>query len=87
MASATPPLPAAGAGIRADPVAAALSARSVPRMIAAAGFVLLAGCAGYGDPYSADKVTICHKGTDTLVVPENKVSAHLGHGDVRGPCE
>lgn len=37
--------------------------------------------------YQADKVTVCHKGKKTLVIPSSAVSAHLGHGDERGPCE
>ncbi|MDZ7839873.1 MAG: hypothetical protein U5R46_03495 [Gammaproteobacteria bacterium] len=49
--------------------------------------VMLSGCASHGTPYGDDKVTICHKNKDTLVVPESAVSAHLAHGDTYGPCE
>jgi hypothetical protein len=37
------------------------------------------------------KITICHKpGTPaqkTLILPASAIPAHLGHGDVLGPCE
>jgi len=55
-------------------------------MIAAVA-ALLAGCAYSPHAYEADKVTICHKGKKTLVLPESAVSAHLGHGDTYGACE
>ena len=35
--------------------------------------------------YEGKKVTICHKRT-TIVVSENSVAMHLGHGDTLGPC-
>ena len=38
--------------------------------------------AGYGQ----NKVTICHKGKNTLELPEPAVKAHLNHGDTLGPC-
>lgn len=31
------------------------------------------------------RVTVCHNGS-TKSVPESALSAHLGHGDTRGPC-
>ncbi len=34
---------------------------------------------------SPPRVTICHKGK-TLTLPEPAVQAHLGHGDMLGPC-
>jgi hypothetical protein len=33
------------------------------------------------------KVTICHKGKNTLTVAEPAVAAHLAHGDAMGPCQ
>jgi len=56
-------------------------------VMAAVAMLLLAGCAGSPSAYEADKVTICHKGNETLVIPANALTAHLGHGDTRGPCE
>ncbi|HSH41811.1 MAG TPA: hypothetical protein VK973_06770 [Arenicellales bacterium] len=53
----------------------------------AAAAALLAGCAYGPHAYEADKVTLCHKGKKTLILPESAVSAHLGHGDTYGPCE
>lgn len=29
---------------------------------------------------------VCHKGKKTLELPRDAMSAHLGHGDYRGPC-
>jgi len=54
-------------------------------LLAGAAMLALAGCAA--TPYAQDKVTICHKNKKTLVLPQSAVSAHLGHGDVYGPCE
>lgn len=34
----------------------------------------------------ADKNLVCHKGKKTLELPREAVSAHLDHGDYRGPC-
>jgi len=33
-----------------------------------------------------DKVVLCHKGKKTLEVAAPAADAHLGHGDVPGPC-
>ena len=33
-----------------------------------------------------DHELICHKGKKTMSLPSSAVSAHLGHGDRRGPC-
>lgn len=38
--------------------------------------------AGYGQ----QKVTICHKGKNTLTVAASAVSAHQAHGDTLGAC-
>jgi hypothetical protein len=32
------------------------------------------------------KDLVCHKGKKTLELPREAISAHLGHGDYRGPC-
>lgn len=32
------------------------------------------------------KVTICHKGKNTITVDKSAVPAHLNHGDTMGPC-
>ncbi len=37
---------------------------------------------GQGQP----KVTICHKGKNTITIAEPALSAHLAHGDMRGAC-
>ncbi|GAB3097728.1 hypothetical protein [Lysobacter terrae] len=34
----------------------------------------------------ADKDLVCHKGKKTLELPRDAISAHLSHGDYRGPC-
>ena len=34
----------------------------------------------------AGKRLVCHKGKKTLELPPEAISAHLGHGDYRGPC-
>jgi len=33
------------------------------------------------------KVTICHKGKNTLTIDESALPAHLAHGDTMGPCQ
>jgi len=33
------------------------------------------------------KVTICHKGKNTLTVAEPAVAAHIAHGDAMGACQ
>ena len=33
-----------------------------------------------------EKVTICHKGKNTITISANAVSAHLNHGDTTGKC-
>jgi len=40
----------------------------------------------YDDNSNNKKVTICHKGKNTLIVNANAVAAHLAHGDVLGNC-
>jgi len=37
-------------------------------------------------PPDDNKVTICHKGRQTISVAAAAVDAHLGHGDTLGPC-
>ncbi len=37
---------------------------------------------GQGQP----KITICHKGKNTITIAEPALSAHLAHGDMRGAC-
>lgn len=32
------------------------------------------------------KVVICHKGKQSLELPETAARAHLDHGDTMGPC-
>ena len=54
-------------------------------LLAGALALALTGCVA--TPYAQDKVTICHKNKKTLVLPQSAVSAHLGHGDVYGPCD
>ena len=37
--------------------------------------------------YNGNKVTICHKGKNTITVSQNALKAHLAHGDKAGRCE
>jgi hypothetical protein len=76
------------------------SSRKFPRIAAAAalavctvlalsalggvGFAQNGGSAGQYQ-YGA-KVTICHKGKNTITVGKAAVPAHLRHGDTVGPC-
>lgn len=39
--------------------------------------------AGYGE----EKVTICHKGKNTMTVAAPAADAHFAHGDTPGACE
>jgi hypothetical protein len=34
----------------------------------------------------SEKVTLCHKGKNTITVGAGAVAAHLAHGDTLGPC-
>ena len=43
----------------------------------------------YGNPSQyqyGKKITICHKGKNTITVSVNAWPAHLRHGDTEGPC-
>jgi outer membrane biosynthesis protein TonB len=33
------------------------------------------------------KITICHKGKNTITISENAWPAHYAHGDYKGPCK
>lgn len=33
------------------------------------------------------KVTLCHKGKNTLTVADSAAAAHYAHGDLPGPCD
>ncbi len=35
---------------------------------------------------ATEKVTVCHKGTDTLSIAQSAVRAHTNHGDALGAC-
>ncbi len=55
--------------------------------------VLVAGLCGCAvstryepDMRSPQTITICHKQKQTLVLPDDAVTAHLNHGDTYGPC-
>lgn len=42
---------------------------------------------GHGGQYQyGKKITICHKGKNTITVGKAAVPAHLRHGDTVGPC-
>jgi hypothetical protein len=38
------------------------------------------------DVVKPEKVTLCHKGKNTITVGAAAVPAHLRHGDTIGPC-
>jgi hypothetical protein len=38
------------------------------------------------DGDSGEKVTVCHKGKNTLTIDQSALQAHLGHGDTQGAC-
>ena len=40
-----------------------------------------------GDDDTCTKVTICHRGVNTLSICEDSVAEHIAHGDVEGECE
>jgi hypothetical protein len=46
--------------------------------------VVPVGLTGLTGP--ANKDLVCHKGKKTMELPRDAMSAHLGHGDYRGPC-
>lgn len=52
----------------------------------------LGGCVVVGhEPAPAGKggggsVLVCHKGKQTLELPQSAADAHIGHGDRYGPC-
>jgi hypothetical protein len=37
-------------------------------------------------PTPSKKVTVCHKGMNSISLPANAVRAHLAHGDTLGAC-
>jgi hypothetical protein len=39
-----------------------------------------------GSGGNGGKVTVCHKGRNTLNISQSALGAHLGHGDTVGPC-
>jgi len=41
---------------------------------------------GESDNGGGNRVTICHKGRNTLTISESGLNGHLGHGDTLGPC-
>jgi hypothetical protein len=41
---------------------------------------------GRGGKAESSTALVCHKGKNTLELPQEAVKAHLGHGDRRGPC-
>ena len=57
-------------------------------MLAVLSAVLLSSCAVIYEPdMRSDKNTvICHKGKQTLVLPDEAVGAHIAHGDSYGDC-
>lgn len=38
------------------------------------------------DSQPQERVTICHKGRQTMTLPQSALNGHLGHGDTLGPC-
>jgi major membrane immunogen (membrane-anchored lipoprotein) len=40
-----------------------------------------------GDDGDGSKVTVCHKGKNTLSIDASALTAHLGHGDSEGACK
>ena len=53
--------------------------------LATAGCVSVASDASSGKA-GGDTLLVCHKGKQTLELPEEASQAHLGHGDRLGPC-
>lgn len=58
------------------------------RILAVLAAALLCGCAVVYEPdLSSEKTTVmCHKGKQTLVLPDEAVAAHIAHGDTYGAC-
>ena len=56
-------------------------------LIAAALFAMVAASVVVvGQGQGQAKVTLCHKGKNTLTVAESAAPAHYAHGDIPGPC-
>jgi len=51
------------------------------------GAPVLSGCASQDSAYGSQKVTVCHRGDKTLVIPAKVLAAHMAHGDTQGACE
>ncbi|MDH3691472.1 MAG: hypothetical protein OEU36_18685 [Gammaproteobacteria bacterium] len=55
-------------------------------------FTAMSGCAlnssekSYQPSAGQNKITLCHKGKNTLSVAEPATQAHLKHGDTLGAC-
>ena len=67
-----------------------MTRNSITGILAAAALLLSAGWSTVWAQRANDPVEICHKpGTPAeheIVVDDNAVAAHLGHGDFLGPC-
>lgn len=75
--------------------------RTLSLLALLAGLTVTAGCSSsnydrWGRSYPAsarvderggqDRYAVCHKGRNTLTLPQPSVRAHLNHGDEFGPC-
>ncbi len=65
---------------------AAVSTAAALAVFAALGGVGLASVAVGVAQYQYGKVTICHKGKNTISISVNAWPAHAAHGDTEGPC-
>lgn len=62
------------------------SAGALAAACAAALLASASGCTYHGSGSADNRVTICHNGTKTMVVPPSAVAAHREHGDRYGHC-
>jgi microcystin-dependent protein len=66
--------------------AAALVACMVTAFAALGGVGTAQSAVSAGEGQYGKKVTICHKGKNTITISKKALPAHLRHGDTVGPC-
>ncbi len=55
--------------------------------VSALGYAGTSGSSPSAAQYQYKKVTICHKGKNTITISVNAWPAHKRHGDTVGPCK
>jgi hypothetical protein len=73
-------------GTRSECVEGMVMKRTVALLVLLALVAITAGALALAGGTDTADVALCHKGSVSILVDENSVSAHLRHGDTLGPC-